>query len=158
MAFNLRDNSSNATELLKSAKIGGALMYGPPGTGKTHLARVLAKAAGNAMIHVSPANIVRKWVGGTEKYIKALFNLGRMIWPCITFIHEAESPLRSRQKSRESWEADQINQFLPFLILATNYPQLIDHAMLRRVPGRIYMGLPSEKGRESLFRLFLRDK
>ncbi|KAI3326176.1 hypothetical protein HD806DRAFT_532827 [Xylariaceae sp. AK1471] len=170
IASNLRGSKSNATGLLKNAKIGGALLYGPPGTGKTHLARILAKESNAAMIHVSPADIGSKWVGETEKYIQALFNLGRMIWPCIIFIDEAESLLRSRQKSRNSWGVDQVNQFLseadglvrnpknPFLVLATNYPQLLDHAILRRIPGRIYMGLPSEKGRESLFRLFLRDE
>ncbi|KAH8882033.1 AAA-domain-containing protein, partial [Thozetella sp. PMI_491] len=159
-----------AIGLLKNAKIGGALLYGPPGTGKTHLARILAKESNAAMIHVSTADMVSKWVGETEQYIKALFNLATMIWPCIIFIDEADSLFRSRQKSRESWEVAQVNQLLseadglvrnakaPFLILATNYPQLLDHAVLRRVPGRIYMGLPSEKSRESLFRLFLRDE
>ncbi|KAI0969490.1 hypothetical protein F4678DRAFT_463272 [Xylaria arbuscula] len=170
MAFNLCGNSSNSTGLLKSAKIGGALIYGPPGTGKTHLARVLAKASDTAMIHMSPADVVSKWVGETEKYIKALYNLGRMIWPCIIFIDYAESLLRSRRKLKESWQVDQINQLLsevdglnqasktPFLILATNHPQRIDHGMLRRVLGRIYMGLPSKQDRESLFRLFLRHE
>jgi len=170
MAFNLRGTNSKDTGLLKNAKIGGALLYGPPGTGKTHLARILAKTSHVAMIHVSTADIVSKWVGETEKYIKALFSLARMIWPCIIFIDEADSLFRSRQKSRNSWEVDQVNQLLseadglvrnpkaPFLVLATNYPQLLDHAILRRVPGRIYMGLPTEKGLESLFGLFLRDE
>ncbi len=65
--------------ILKKERLGGALVYGPPGTGKTHLARVLAKESNAAMLHVSAAEIEGTYVGDTEKLIKALFNLGKML-------------------------------------------------------------------------------
>ncbi|KAK6856635.1 hypothetical protein PG995_006822 [Apiospora arundinis] len=157
--------------ILKNAQIGGALLYGPPGTGKTHLARVLAKECNSTMIHVSSATIESRYVGDTEKFIKALFNLGRMVSPSIIFIDEAESLFRMRTTSDWSYDIRRVNQLLgesdnllraeksrPFLILATNYPTQLDHAVLRRIPGRIYLGPPSLKAREDMFRIYLRKE
>ncbi|KAK7973871.1 hypothetical protein PG989_015719 [Apiospora arundinis] len=157
--------------ILKNAQIGGALLYGPPGTGKTHLARVLAKECNSTMIQVSSAMIEGCYVGETEKLIMALFNLGRMVSPSIIFINEAESIFRMRPRNGLSYDIRRVNQLLgesdnllradksrPFLILATNYPTQLDHAVLRRIPGRIYLGPPSLKAREDLFRIYLRKE
>ncbi|KAK8877493.1 AAA-domain-containing protein [Apiospora arundinis] len=157
--------------ILKNAQIGGALLYGPPGTGKTHLARVLAKECNSTMIQVSSATIEGRYVGDTEKLIRALFNLGRMVSPSIIFIDEAESIFRMRTSSDWSYDISRVNQLLgesdnllraeksrPFLILSTNYPTQLDHAVLRRIPGRIYLGPPSLEAREDLFRIYLRKE
>lgn len=169
VSFNVE--KPEAYGLLKEAQLGGALLYGPPGTGKTHLARVLAKEAKATMIQISEAEIVSKWVGETEKLIKALFNLGRMVSPCIIFMDEADALFRRRTVGDPHWVTGQINQLLsktdgllkdeksrPFLILATNYPNQLDHAVLRRVPGRIYLGPPSSKLRKDLFRICLKEE
>ncbi len=46
----------------------------------------------------------------------------------------------------------------PFIILATNAPGDIDHALLRRVPGRFYLGHPSTRAREKIFHILLREE
>jgi SpoVK/Ycf46/Vps4 family AAA+-type ATPase len=92
--------------------MGGALLYGPPGTGKTHLARVLARESKSVMICVSAADIENKYVGETEKAIKGLFNLGRMLSPCTIFLDEADSIFRHRTFEDRQWQRNQINQLL----------------------------------------------
>ena len=153
--------------ILERGRIRGALLYGPPGTGKTHLARVLARESKAIMICVSAADLTIKWVGDTEKAIRGLFNLARMLSPCTIFIDEADALFRLRKDSDHSWERSQMNQLLyemdglkksktpPFVILATNYPSQLDHAVLRRVPSRIHIGLPSSDARQKIFEICL---
>ena len=132
--------------ILKRARIGGALLYGPPGTGKTHLARVLARESKAITICASAADLTNSYVGETEKAIQGLFNLGRMLTPCILFLDEADALFQSRKSDSRGWEKSQVNQLLlemdglkkfkssPFVLLATNFPHDLDIAVLRRVP------------------------
>ncbi|KAH7122271.1 hypothetical protein B0J11DRAFT_615727 [Dendryphion nanum] len=160
--------------ILKTGRIGGALLYGPPGTGKTQLARVLARETRSkaVMIHASTAEIEEKWVGETEKIIKALFNLGRMLSPSIVFIDEADALFKARGRDDRSHERNRISQLLaetdgmtrapvgsqPFLLLATNFPHQLDSAVLRRVPGRLFIGMPTLHSRERIFSISLRNE
>ena len=165
-----RSSSSGNHGILRNASAKGAVLYGPPGTGKTHLARVLAKESKSVMIHVSAADILHVYVGQSENFIKALFTVGRMVAPSIIFIDEADALLRLRREHDHSYQRSMISQFLqdsdglkriknpPFLLLATNNPQDLDPAVLRRVPGRLYFGMPSCDARERIFNIFLRDE
>jgi SpoVK/Ycf46/Vps4 family AAA+-type ATPase len=164
--------SNRAYGVLKKGRIGGALLYGPPGTGKTHLARVLARESRRTMIFATPAEITNRYVGDTEKAIRALFNLGRLLAPAMIFIDEADSLFRQRQAIDTSWERAQTNQFLtemdglkkygndaaPFMLLASNFPQHLDHAALRRVPQRLYIRLPSAEIRTRILEIQLREE
>ena len=146
------------------------MLYGPPGTGKTHLARVAAYEFSSVLISVSSADITDMYVGQTEKAIKGLFSLARKLSPCIIFIDEAESLFRQRQPGDRSWERDRVNQFLaemdnlvkqenaPFVLLASNYPGQLDHAVLRRAPTRLYISLPYTAARERIIDIFLREE
>lgn len=156
--------------ILKRGRVGGALLYGPPGTGKTHLARVLARESKAITICVSAADIRNKYVGETEKAIQGLFNLGQMLCPCVIFIDEADDLFRPRRPDDHSWERSQINQLLsemdglkkskspPFVLLATNFPNELDYAVLRRVASRIHIGLPSAEHRLQIFQICLKDE
>jgi hypothetical protein len=122
------------------------------------------------MIHVSAADVLNKWVGESEKFIKALFSVGRKVAPSIIFIDEADALLRVRKEGDHMWQRSSISQFLeesdglkrintpPFLLLATNNPHDLDPAILRRVPGRLYIGMPSCDAREQLFKIFLKKE
>ncbi|THV52976.1 hypothetical protein BGAL_0063g00340 [Botrytis galanthina] len=169
--ISLGESQKDSCGILKTSA-GGALLYGPPGTGKTQLARVLAKTSGSIMLSVSGAEMESKYVGETEKLVASLFKLGKMLFPSIIFIDEADSLFSSRSQagSGSIYQRKLVNQLLqeadglskdstsPFLLLATNLPHLLDPAVLRRVPCRIYIGLPTISARENMFRMFLREE
>ncbi|OTA90228.1 hypothetical protein M434DRAFT_78219, partial [Hypoxylon sp. CO27-5] len=148
----------------------GALLYGPPGTGKTQLARVLAHEYKAVMIHVSAADLESMYVGETEKMIKGLFNLASLVAPSIIFIDEADALFRKRGAEDLTWERSRLNELLnqqdgltaakmpPFLLLATNHPNDMDDAVMRRVPARLHIGLPTSAAREKIFSIFLREE
>ena len=163
-------NPKSAYGILKKGRINGALLYGPPGTGKTHLARVLARESKAVMIHASVAELESKWVGETEKLIKGVFNLGRMVSPSIIFIDEADALFRARGCNDRGYERTRMSQLLsetdglkraanpPFLLLATNFPSQLDNAVLRRVPGRLHIGMPSTPARKNIFNICLAEE
>lgn len=166
----LLNRRSKLTGILRKSAMGGVILYGPPGTGKTHLARIIAKETSSVMLRISAAEIERTWAGESEKVIKALFQLAREIYPCIVFIDEADAIFGRRRDSDKNWERKITNQLLgefggfendttaPLLLLATNFPNDLDPAVLRRAPNRLYMGLPSTPSRQNIFKICLRDE
>jgi SpoVK/Ycf46/Vps4 family AAA+-type ATPase len=95
--------------ILRASRFRGALLYGPPGTGKAHLARALVRESKVVTISASGADLVNKYVGDTEKAIKGLFGLAKMLAPSIIFIDEADALFRCRGPSDRSSPADIIN-------------------------------------------------
>lgn len=156
--------------LLQQLKTKGVLFYGPPGTGKTHLSRAIAKNSGANMLAIDGADVTHKWVGDTEKYIKAAFSVARKLHPCVLFMDEVESLLYRRGEGDRSWRRAALTQFLqeidglasqkdaPFLICATNRPDDLDQAFLRRLPNKILFAMPTQEEREQIIRLHLDDQ
>ncbi|EEU33836.1 uncharacterized protein NECHADRAFT_55976, partial [Fusarium vanettenii 77-13-4] len=145
----------------------GILLYGPPGTGKTHLTRSIAKESGASMLCVDGASLLSKYVGEIEKNIKAAFTLATKLHPCVLFIDEVDSLFYDRGMARRTWERSAVTQFLmqmdglaqndkaPCVILATNRPNSLDNAFLRRLPQKIPIGLPDMKSRSDILRVLL---
>ncbi|KRX10988.1 P-loop containing nucleoside triphosphate hydrolase [Pseudocohnilembus persalinus] len=143
----------------------GILLYGPPGTGKTQLAKACAHECGATFIAISNADIISKFVGESEKQIKQIFDKARQNKPCILFIDELDSILSDREQGEKNEASARVKtQFLiemqgidgqenqGLLILgATNLPWSLDPAVRRRFEKKIYIPLPDEKTRESLF-------
>lgn len=155
--------------ILAADKISGCLLYGPPGTGKTMLAKAVAKESGANMLEISGATINDKWVGESEKLIKAVFTLAKKLSPCVVFIDEADSLLANRSMfSNRASHREHINQFLKewdgmeetnaFIMVATNRPFDLDDAVLRRLPRKILVDLPLENDRHSILKLLLRGE
>ena len=157
--------------VLASDKLSGLLLYGPPGTGKTLLAKAVAKESGATVLEVSGSDVYDKYVGEGEKNVRAIFTLAAKLSPCVVFIDEADAILgaRSGAGSNRTSHRELINQFLrewdglttdksAFLMVATNRPFDLDDAVLRRLPRRLLVDLPTEADRASILRLHLRDE
>jgi SpoVK/Ycf46/Vps4 family AAA+-type ATPase len=155
--------------VLATDKIPGLLLYGPPGTGKTLLAKAVAKESGATMLEVSASEINDMYVGEGEKNVKALFSLAKKLSPCVVFIDEADSLFGSRgHEFQRKSHREIINQFLrewdgmknlsAFIMVATNRPFDLDEAVLRRLPRRLLVDLPTEKDREAILKIHLKDE
>ena len=141
----------------------GILLYGPPGTGKSFLAKAVAGEAQDVhFLTVSNADLTSKWLGESEKLVKALFDTARQMKPAVIFIDEIDA-LVSQRGEHDSDSAKRIKtEFLTqmdgvnshndgvLVMAATNLPWDLDQAMLRRFERRIYIPLPDQRARYAL--------
>uniref|UniRef100_A0A673B8D1 Outer mitochondrial transmembrane helix translocase n=1 Tax=Sphaeramia orbicularis TaxID=375764 RepID=A0A673B8D1_9TELE len=133
----------------------GVLLYGPPGCGKTLIAKATAKEAGFRFINLQPSTLTDKWYGESQKLAAAVFSLAVKLQPSIIFIDEIDSFLRSRSSSDHEATAMMKAQFMSLwdgldtdhhcqviIMGATNRPQDLDSAILRRMPTRFHINQP----------------
>lgn len=134
-----------------------SLFYGPAGTGKTESALQIAKATGRDVFMVDMSKLKSKWIGDSEKNIKALFNTYRNIVkdsavaPIIIF-NEADAIFGKRIKEESS--TDKMNNAIQDLILqemevldgiliaTTNLTENFDPAFERRFLYKILFKAP----------------
>ena len=145
----------------------GILLYGPPGTGKSHLARALATEANTTFLSVTASDLTSKWVGDSERLVRALFEMARKRKPCVVFIDEVESMCGSREgpdgasengmrmKTEFLAQTDGVGKDMDGVLLlgATNLPWKLDVGMRRRFERRIYIPLPDASARARLFQM-----
>ncbi|KAF7311400.1 AAA-domain-containing protein [Mycena kentingensis (nom. inval.)] len=159
------------TGVLAKESMGGVLLFGPPGTGKTMVCRALAKECGARMIHLQASTIQRCYVGETEQLIAAAFSLARRLGPCVVFVDEIDSLFSKRDSSSKPWHRTMVTEFCEQLdgletasanrdaglivIGATNRPQDIDAAVLRRLSRRLLVDLPSSEQRKAIISKYL---
>ncbi|KAI0629775.1 ATPase [Trametes polyzona] len=147
----------------------GVLLFGPPGCGKTMLAKALAKESGATFINIAASVLTNKWYGESNKLVAGLFSLARKTQPSIVFIDEIDSFLRERTKSDHEvtgmmkaefmtlWDGLTSSSDRILVLGATNRPNDIDSAILRRMPKRFSIGLPDVDQREKILSLMLKD-
>lgn len=104
-----RDIFSNS-QLWQAPK--GVLLHGPPGCGKTLIAKATAKEAGMRFINLDIAMLTDKWYGESQKLASAVFSLAIKLQPCIVFIDEIDSFLRSRNTHDHEATAMMKTQFM----------------------------------------------
>jgi len=150
---------------------GSVLLFGPPGTGKTYMAKAVAGTISNrgqntSFLKIESYEIVSKWLGESAKNVKEIFKLARESAPTVLFVDEADAIGRARMEATTDAGRDvqgMLNQILTELgegfhvnrnvavIFATNYPSVIDPALLDRMKRIIYV--PPPKTREEVKRL-----
>ncbi|XP_021708913.1 spastin isoform X2 [Aedes aegypti] len=147
----------------------GLLLFGPPGNGKTLLARAVATECSATFFSISAATLTSKYVGDGEKLVRALFAVAREMQPSIIFIDEVDSLLSERSSGEHEATRRLKTEFLVqfdglpansesdkiVVMAATNRPQELDEAALRRFPKRVYVTLPDLSTRELLLRKLL---
>lgn len=172
----------------------GVLLHGPPGCGKTMLAKATAKEAGARYVRACPLPtsslslsncrttnhfrfinlevpaLTDKWYGESQKLAAAVFTLAVKVQPCIVFIDEIDSFLRSRSSQDHEATAMMKAQFMMLwdgissskrcqvvVMGATNRPLDVDRAILRRMPAMFQIDYPGKGERMSLLQLILRN-
>ncbi|CAE6430046.1 unnamed protein product [Rhizoctonia solani] len=148
----------------------GVLLYGPPGCGKTMLAKALAKESSATFINIAVSVLTNKWYGESNKLVAGLFSLARKMQPAIIFIDEIDSFLGERGRGDHEvtgmmkaefmtlWDGLASGENTRILVLgATNRPNDIDQAILRRMPKRFAVRLPDLEQRNKILTLMLKN-
>ncbi|KAJ3096266.1 hypothetical protein HDU97_006071 [Phlyctochytrium planicorne] len=156
--------------VLSKHAVSGVLLFGPPGTGKTMLGKAVAKSCQATFMSVAASDIYEKYVGEGEKNVRALFSLARKLSPCVVFIDEVDSIFGSRRSESITSRREIVNEFMSewdgltsknqgvIIMGATNRPFDLDDAILRRMPRRVLVDLPTEAQRLGIMTKLLEDE
>lgn len=131
------------------------LLQGSSGCGKTTTAKAIANAIGKPILTLNLSNIVCSRIGETSQNIKQVFDkAGRE--KSVLFLDEFDQIGKSRgnddndvgEMRRLVNTIIQLIDYFPknaLLICATNHPEIIDIALLRRFQLRINFEMPSKE-------------
>lgn len=142
----------------------GLLLYGPPGCSKTLTAKALATESGLNFLAIKGPELFNKYVGESERKLRAVFAKARQSAPAVVFIDEIDAIALDREGEGNGVGAQVLNTLLNELdgveelrgvivVGATNRPWALDSALIR--PGRldrhVYVGLPDDEARREIF-------
>lgn len=144
----------------------GTLLYGPPGCGKTLLAKQAAKKSGANFVVVRIPDLVKSYVGESEKAIGDIFQKAKQSAPCILFLDEIDalfsgttSDLNAKVCIQFCYELDQLNviEDKVTVLAATNHKEKINQSILSssRMDRSIYIGMPSSNDRQEIIKFGL---
>ena len=137
------------------------LFAGSPGTGKTMCAQVIAHELNMELYKINLSQIVSKYIGETEKNLRALFTEAKNA-SCILFFDECDALFGKRSEVKDSHDRNanvevayllqQIEEYDGVCILATNLIGNIDAAFMRRITYVVHFPFPDPSAREAIYR------
>ncbi len=155
-------------EYLKMPTVHTYFFYGLPGCGKTFIANAFAYELmnqGYKYMSLTGGQIMSSKVGVAEKTIERVFEEAKKLGKCILFIDEIDGVCADRNDDNTPQYARSLttsfltgyNSLMDFggniiFIAATNYPELVDRAMLDRAE-LIYVEIPDLEARCHAFEL-----
>nr|XP_023026910.1 ATPase family AAA domain-containing protein 2-like [Leptinotarsa decemlineata] len=150
----------------------GVLFYGPPGTGKTLVAGALAAEINKEGIgkvtffQRKGADVLDKWVGESEKNLRALFDKATKSRPSIIFFDELDGLAPTRSEKNDHIHSSVVATLLSLMdgldskpgvivIGATNRIEAIDPALRRagRFDKELYFPLPGVEARKEIIQV-----
>jgi len=147
------------------------LFYGAPGTGKTETVYQLARTTGRSIMLVDVPQIKSKWVGDSEKNIKALFDRYRdLVKRCelapILLFNEADAIFGVRKNGAEN-AVDKMENTIQNIILqemenlhgimiaTTNLESNLDDAFERRFLYKVKFEKPDATVRSRIWQVMI---
>ncbi|WP_196596048.1 AAA family ATPase [Pectinatus frisingensis] len=131
------------------------LLGGLPGNGKTSLAEALSNELDMKFIKINMAEIVESHMGQSSSNIDEVFRSVNNYRKCLLFFDEVDSigSKRSYGESTDKERTHTINQLLTdidglpddiLFICATNLPDVLDSALLRRFKIKLWINGPTD--------------
>eukprot|EP00455_Lapot_gusevi_P026228 TRINITY_DN2769_c0_g1_i4.p1 TRINITY_DN2769_c0_g1~~TRINITY_DN2769_c0_g1_i4.p1 ORF type:complete len:226 (+),score=19.37 TRINITY_DN2769_c0_g1_i4:113-790(+) len=127
------------------------------------IGRAIASQVQATFFAISSSTLTSKWHGEGEKMYRTLFSVALAMQPAVIFIDEIDSLLSARTDNEFEGSRRLKTEFLTsfdglgssdqeriLVIGATNRPQDLDQAVLRRLVKRLYIPLPDAKARRSI--------
>jgi transitional endoplasmic reticulum ATPase len=148
----------------------GMLLYGPPGCGKTFFAKHFAEEVGFNFMLATPSTLKSSYINRTQENIAKMFEEAEKNAPTIIFIDEINELLPNRDSDAHEMAKSAVNEMLAqmdrtgekgiFVIGATNYPDMIDPAMLRagRLDKKFLLPPPDFEARKEIFEMTLKNR
>jgi transitional endoplasmic reticulum ATPase len=152
----------------------GVLLYGPPGTGKTMLAQALANEIGATFQEIHTPDILDKWLGASERNIKAIFGRARRYrQPTVMLFDEFDSIIGYAGEGGDSasqainavagifkQEMNDLIEANPNVIVVatTNFPDRVDASLIRsgRFDVKLRVPAPDRSGRADILTKMMR--
>jgi hypothetical protein len=143
------------------------LFAGASGTGKTMAAEILAAELDLDLYRVDLAAVVSKWVGETEKNLRAIFD-GAAQSGAVLLFDEADALFGKRSEVRDSHDRyanleisyllQQMEAYRGIAILTTNMQHALDAAFMRRIRFIVQFPFPDHAARADIWeRIFPAD-
>lgn len=137
------------------------LFAGAPGTGKTMCAQIIARQLNMEMYKINISQVVSKYIGETEKNLRAVFTEARNVG-CILFFDECDALFGKRSEVKDAHDRNanvetayllqKMEEFDGVCILATNLIGNMDEAFMRRITYVVHFPFPDAGMREAIYR------
>ncbi len=161
--YRMRGFVENEQRLIKRSYYGNGIsviFHGAPGTGKTMAVQVMANELSLDAYRVDLSKLVSKYIGETEKNISVLFDKAKRA-NVILFFDEADSLFAKRTEVNSVYDRNanmesahllqKIEEYEGIVILATNLPENIDTAFMRRIKYSVRFYLPDRDMRKLIW-------